>query len=554
MLILLLLVIADVKFSFNATQTTPSVDGGYYTDVAQHVRDGEGLKTDISLYHQGFPYFPHPTPVYPLWPWVYGMTARFSSQPILVTGIRLATFFFFLSLIFGYLWANRIFPEPVLPEGLPGLRAGHVFVVMLSCHMEYFVFTSLPYTEGIAYTLFFAGAWRFSSLSEKGGFVSGFEVGLWLGLLYLARYQLIIAALAAFPALVGACFWCPNRRRAVEMLLASTVSFGAVLGAHNAWVSGFIPEPDLLRFYKNRGTDMLSKFHPQVQTDTMIDYLKDRWTGFFIAFAPTGKYSFARSFRVLQYSLLIAIPLWYLDMRRSPPRIWGARLSEAIRNPRATFLLFVILFSLGGWLSIHTIHKTYHAEWNFARRQAVTCLPMFFLAVMYLLRRRSLPMILAGILLCGSALVAYYHYWKLAEEAEMKVEMVSELRRSETPPRYQKLVEFLLDERSKKRKLTVVWTAHEPQIMAPYIPEVGFHWIYDKTTLDDIKIMFDHLGADYLLISLEKTRAWSFRQNDQMFETAFEPLKTLSGFWVFVRRGKADKTRCHLGYLRDSPL
>jgi hypothetical protein len=53
--------------------------------------------------------------------------------------------------------------------------------------------------------------------------------------------------------------------------------------------------------------------------------------------------------------------------------------------------------------------------------------------------------------------------------------------------------------------------------------------------------MFDNLGADYLLIALDKTREWRFRRNNQMFEMAFEPVKTLSGFSIFVRKTEASQ-------------
>jgi hypothetical protein len=537
MLAIILLMLADLKFTYNITQTSPNIDGGYYTDIAQHVRDGDGLKTDISLYHQGFAYFPHPTPIYPLWPWIYGMIARFSSKPILVTGINLATLFFFLSLIFGYLWANRVFPEPIFKKHLPGFTAGHVLVLMLASHKEYFIFTSQPYTEGIAYALLFAGAWRFSYLFEKGGLASGIEVGVWLGLVFLARYQLIITAIATFPALVVACFLKSSRRQTIKMLVASLLSFGTILGLHYIRLSDFIVDPHFLKFSYNRGTNLLTPFHPQVHTDMIGDFLKDRLKGFIVSFNLLGEYAFSRSFHLLHYSLLVAIPIFYIDFRRSSLKTNWTRLAEFRQNPRFPFLLFVIIFSLGGWLSIHLLHKNYYAEWNFARRQGLTCIFIFFLAILYLLRHRKfLPVLIGLLLLSTSTVIAYINYSAWVKNAEVNSGVLTQIRLLEKPSKNQEIVQYLLKERSKRDKLTIVWTAHQPQLMAPYVPGAGFHWIYDKTTLEDVKIMFDELGADYLLFYPKETHDWKFRQNSENFDKAFEAVNSLSGFRVFVRK------------------
>ncbi len=65
----LMLVLGLAKFatSWNTAHLSDA-DGGYYTNVAQHVRDGDGLETRVSLYHKAYSYFPHPTAVQPLWP------------------------------------------------------------------------------------------------------------------------------------------------------------------------------------------------------------------------------------------------------------------------------------------------------------------------------------------------------------------------------------------------------------------------------------------------------------------------------------------------------
>ena len=62
-LIFLALLYLKVPLSVdNYDQQSMSVDGGYYMDIAQNIRDGLGFVSDVSPFHQGLPDFPHPTP------------------------------------------------------------------------------------------------------------------------------------------------------------------------------------------------------------------------------------------------------------------------------------------------------------------------------------------------------------------------------------------------------------------------------------------------------------------------------------------------------------
>ena len=52
-LLLILAALAAYKLNYTAHIFKTQIDGGYYTDIAQHVRDGQGLTTDVSLYLDG---------------------------------------------------------------------------------------------------------------------------------------------------------------------------------------------------------------------------------------------------------------------------------------------------------------------------------------------------------------------------------------------------------------------------------------------------------------------------------------------------------------------
>src|SRR5581483_7815238 len=48
------------------------LDGSFYQQLAQHVAAGDGLVTNLSLYHQALHPLAAPSTVYPVWPLVHG--------------------------------------------------------------------------------------------------------------------------------------------------------------------------------------------------------------------------------------------------------------------------------------------------------------------------------------------------------------------------------------------------------------------------------------------------------------------------------------------------
>jgi hypothetical protein len=70
------MVLAATKLRFMSAAMPWGPDAGFYLNVARHIRDGQGVLTSVSLYHQGMPTLPHPSSIYPLWPWLLGMLAH----------------------------------------------------------------------------------------------------------------------------------------------------------------------------------------------------------------------------------------------------------------------------------------------------------------------------------------------------------------------------------------------------------------------------------------------------------------------------------------------
>ena len=140
-----------------------AIDGSYYYQVARHVANGDGLLTDVSLYHQGLSPLPHRSPIYPVWPLVLGAVGAVVG--LHTAAVWLPELLYLASLVLLYQLTVAIgarMGEPTLVwwRGQPLMDVGHLLVVLFGCNAMYFRFTSLPFTEGLAFTLAFGDAAR----------------------------------------------------------------------------------------------------------------------------------------------------------------------------------------------------------------------------------------------------------------------------------------------------------------------------------------------------------------------------------------------------------
>ena len=527
--IVILLALAVPKLWLSASTQLPGIDGGYYTDVAQHVRDGQGLLTNISLYHQGYESFPHPTAVSPLWPLLYGYVARVF--PILEVGVWLPTCFYFLSLLFAYLFAARLIPKACFPKRFPALLPAHILVLLIGLHREFFQFTSLPYTEGLAYTLLFAGLWRSASCFARRTPLAGLELGLWVALMMLARGQMMIVAFALYPALVFGLFTGKDRLKRFWFLTASLLAPLALLEWHHAYVSSFMVDKSfaaVFRFDRARANHLLSDFDPILHVNGLWAYLVDRASGFLVAFDPRSSQGYFQSFGLFAYALLLGLVAGTLRLVRLF-RSRAAGLSQ-LRSPSADRFVFLSLLALAGFFSIHTIHKTYYVEWNFARRQALTVGLLMFAAWVALLCDRNLLVRAAGILLLVASTVL--GYVRLIELADRQ----SELHRVQAREYNPQLIKWINERRAARDQLTIALTAQEPQKIAYRTPGVGYHWIYWNTRPDDLTVLVEKLGVDYVIVS-KSAEAWAFCREGSKFGVHFRQVgRKLPDFQIFAPR------------------
>lgn len=503
------------------------VDGGYYLDVAMHVRDGQGLVSDVSLYHAGFPRFPYPSPIYPLWPLLLGWLGRLVDILLLAQWLPFALWLASLGAAFAF--GRALLPGDLLPR-LRGLHAGHLMALMLGTQREYGRHATMPYTEALAYLLLMIALWRATRAGPRlGRFL---ELGLWMALLCLCRSQMFIVPIAAALALVPLALWGgPQGRR---WLLPGLVSLGVVGLALAGWwasVQDTVVEASpftLLRFDQARASTVLAPIDVLRDDRGLGDLLLDRLSGLGVAWSITDwDDSYARGFFTQQWALPVAL-LVALPML---PRLGPARLRAFLARPDAFAWLLVVLIALGGLATVHLPHKEGFDTWYFHRRHAVICVLAFFLPLCFLLRHEQRLVRVAGlaVLLSTIGFSAESLYWRVGR-ALRPAPVDTDAR----------MVDWLQGRVEEEGPVVAAVYAFKPPELAWRTEGVGYHWFYERTELVDLTAMFDELGAQYLLFPSYPTRKWRFRQDPVEFSRRFKASKTrLGDVLVYTRRKDA---------------
>lgn len=526
LLALILLVLLALKIAHHSGPIGYEPDPSLYQDIAGHVRDGDGIVTDASLFNAGFSYFPHPTPLYPLWPLVLGYCGRI--LPLDFAAIWLPTLCYFAMLLLAYRLAARVLPGPLFPGlAAPAPDAGHAAVLVLGLTNPMFFATSQPFTEGLAYLLLLVALTRTHAMCTKPGVLRGLEVGVWMGLLVLCRSQLVLAPLALAVALVWAALRLGARRYA-PVALAFAAGFMAVLAGQMWHIASFAAEPRwawILRFDLYREPSSLQPLEMMVATDGLWGYFKDRLSGLPVAFG-FGSSSYLHSFAGWALALPLALPFllrdgWQALRGRRLPALW-----RRMHTPAALFWIFLGLLSAAGILSLHTIHKAWFNEWNFGTRHALTAVFAMLAGLLYLARRPGAGRVLAALLLCGGSLGG-------------ALRIVYFIQRPPDPERaaidHNEVVEWLEARAAAEPGLRVAAPDIEIQHLARLGDGVGYHWFYRTCTWDQMQALHDELGVRYLLLRPDAPPA-EFQRDAARFDRGFAAVITLSSFTVYRRR------------------
>jgi hypothetical protein len=480
LLALLLVFLVAFKAAFNPSLGRNSLDGDYYYQIARHVAEGDGLLTSVSLYHQGFKQLPHPTPIYPLWPLVMGVVGSAVGLPLAAS--VLPELLYLLDLVLLYFLANRLAArlgwDGFLVAGGGTLDLGHLAVALFGTNPVFFQFTSLPYTEALAFALLFTSLLVLDRAVE-GGTLGAFAVAGCAGGLALATRSQAVMLLVAAPMLLAAAGL--HRRRFLLAAAVFALFAAAVLLPWVAWVSSFVDSPTPRTFLtvgSYRETPELETFGWSVPTSSRLEYAANRLRGVAAAFDPSSGSSYATSFGPVAWlvpAALLALLLRPGDLRRGLP--------AALRPPA----LAVTVTLASGLLMIaplHLLHSRFLWEWRFGHRHGLPFLLLLVPALAYLLRRggplRLLALALAGLSLVTGALG------------------VARLLTFRYPPGPQgaerELVEWLGEH---PRRPIVVTTNAQP--LAVY-SRAGFHWMECREDSRQTRVLLEVVGADYVVV------------------------------------------------------
>ena len=511
---------------FQATQRADmNIDGGFYADLAAHVRDGHGLVTDASLYHAGFESFPHATPIYPLWPLLLGWVSRV--VPLEVAAHALPVVLYLVSLVMAWGFGRAALPGPLFAGASGPLRhldAGLALALLLGLHCEYARFTTFPYTEGLAMALLMGGLWGVARMRPT--LPHGLAFGAWLGLLCLTRSQLFVAPIAAGGALALVALTGAAGRRWLAPVGAGLAVAGAMLAGLWLHVRTIVADASplmLLRFDQARATDALAPIEVMAKTGGALDLVVDRLGGVLLAYDPNQwSESYHHAFITAQWALPLALVAAAIGTRR-----WDrARWAVLARDPRLFGGLFVALLALGALASVHLPHKQAFGGWYFARRHAVIALLAFAPALWLLARHPRRPARWAAAAILSTSV--------LGGVAQIGIDLNEAVLDSHKDFGAPEVVEWIQAEGPEVDVVAVA--APYPQRLAWRTDGIGYHWFFEQTSVEDLVTMCDRLGADRLLFRSNRTRDWRFRRQRRAFRDAFEPVSGAPRGWAAFKR------------------
>lgn len=527
-LVALLVGLGALKLAYAAHERGYGPDASYYHDIAAHVRDGDGLVTDISLFNAGYERFPHPTAVYPLWPLVLGLSARV--VPLEVAEVWLPTLFYLAAVVLAYRLARRVAPDPLFPETWPVLHAGHVAAALFALTNTMFTHTSKPFTEGLAYFLLLLALTRAERFFRGPSGWRGLEVGAWLGLVVLARSQLVLGVMAVG----GALAWAVLRlgwRRWLGPATGFALGVAAVLGAQVVHLASFVDPPRLvylLRFDLVRHSE-LAPLDVMVRAEGPLAWLADRAGGLAVAFG-NGKMSYFSCFGLWSGAMLAAVPFLLLDAWRAVQRR-SLGLWSWLHRPENLFKLAYALLAILGVVTLHTIHKALFTPWNFGTRHGLTAGFAILAALLYLSRRPVLGRVVAVFLVAASA---YFGFWKIGMSVNPPK---PDDRREWSRAHNAAIVDWLHERAAAEPGLVVVAPDIEIQRLGRFTDDVGYHWYYRTSTHEEVDYLFAQRGATYLLLRDDQVDTLRITRHRARFTRRYvREASDLSGFSVYRRR------------------
>ncbi len=374
--LLLLAFFAQAKLELNPQSRYERMsDGLFYYQIAEHVADGDGLLTSVSLYGQGLREMPSPTTVQPLWPLVMGLSARWIGLDRAAES--LPELLYFVVLVLLYPLGNRVGRSLggeilLAPRGIPLLDLGTLAVAILGSNSAFSAYTSKAYTEGLAFALLTASLLALPSPGGRRLVLRGALAGALAGLAYLTRSQLVGAPFAVAGALIFVGLGVrPLRRAAVASLLASVAVVLPWIVFLIYSLGSFSPRV-LISFSAYRETAELAPVALVRSFPGATERLLDLAGSLVHAFNPLDRFSYFTSFGLIIYAVpVFAFALAYRLVRGS-----ASLLGDT--GDQRLLPLACLLIALVALLPLHVAHMALGPEWLFYWRHG---LPLIFCIV-----------------------------------------------------------------------------------------------------------------------------------------------------------------------------
>lgn len=483
LLFLLLLALLPLKARFEFGLGPRAHDADYYYDIARHVADGHGLRSNLSLYFQGFQSFPHRVTQSPVWPLALGAAGGVLGIDAVAT--RLPNLLYFVDLILLYFLALRLQariagtrPGLLFRPGWP-LNFGHVAVLLFATNIRFFRFTSVPNNEALAFLWIFSALLALDRAAERNDLRWSALAGLLGALALLTRVQ-ALAAIGVVPVVL--CAVSRDGRRSIA--LAAAALAGAVL-AMIPWALYLASWTDALTLNALLGmetqyeTPKLGVLSHTRSTPGLWPTLLDRFEGLRIAFDPNNSQSYVHHFNAAVYLLpLAALQLAWVLLRRPLPR----RLELA---PRHALVVATLGMGLGMLLPVHMSHMAFSKEWLFGFRHGLPLLFLILPALAYLDAHaaRALQIATAAVLALSLAMNA----------VDMKKLFETKFRTGLLPHEAQ-LVQWFDTQVPLPKVVTT-----RPWELGTY-SRSGYHWILCNSDPAQTLRLLRDAGADYVVL------------------------------------------------------
>lgn len=361
-------------------------DGSYYYQVARHVSEGDELLTSVSLYHQGLKKLPHPSTIYPLWPLILGGVGA-------VIGLDKAAsllpkIFYFIDLILLYILTNIIAQTwgktavIVFRQGRI-LDVGHLVVMLMGINHNFFLITSLPFTEALAFCLTVTALLLLIRSSKEPRILWGVGAGALAALAYLTRSQMfgLVTFIPVSLLLIGL------KEQKYRQIAVAAALTGMVLIL--VWVFyllkvvGHFTPRMLLDFEAYHETPELPPYSSRIPIQSFSGFIKDLIYGSLVAFNPNNPFSYVRSFGMSVY----LIPLAALYLLAHPEAL--RRTLQHITSRTSFSVVGTLSGAVGCLIGVHAFHQASPPPWLFHFRHGLPIILVIAVAMGYLLAQDS---------------------------------------------------------------------------------------------------------------------------------------------------------------------